>query len=43
MLGTLGTVVIQAVALHTTLTIFLSPDANLPSRLGVCPVIRARR
>ena len=28
-LGTLGTVVIQAVALHTTLTIFLSPDANL--------------
>jgi hypothetical protein len=30
MLGTTGTVVIQAVALHTTLTIFLSPDANLP-------------
>jgi hypothetical protein len=30
MLATTGTVVIQAVALHTTLTIFLSPDANLP-------------
>ncbi|MGI5185506.1 conjugal transfer protein TrbL family protein [Dactylosporangium sp. CA-152071] len=30
MIGTTGTVVIQAVALHTTLTIFLSPDANLP-------------
>jgi hypothetical protein len=30
LLATLGTVVIQAVALHTTLTIFLSPDANLP-------------
>lgn len=30
MFGTTGTVVIQAVALHTTLTIFLSPDANLP-------------
>jgi hypothetical protein len=30
MLGTLGTVVLQAVALHTTLTIFLDPDANLP-------------
>ena len=29
MLGTTGTVVIQAVALHTTLTIFLSPEANL--------------
>src|SRR6266545_2546281 len=29
-LGTLGTVVMQAVALHTTLTIFLNPDANLP-------------
>jgi hypothetical protein len=29
MFGTTGTVVIQAVALHTTLTIFLSPDANL--------------
>jgi hypothetical protein len=28
MLGTLGTVVIQAVALHTTLTIFLNPDSN---------------
>lgn len=27
-LGTLGTVVIQAVALHTTLTIFLNPDSN---------------
>ncbi len=30
LLGTLGTVVMQAVALHTTLTIFLNPDANLP-------------
>ena len=30
-LGTLGTVVIQAVALHTTLTIFFSPEANLPA------------
>jgi hypothetical protein len=29
-LGTLGTVVMQAVALHTTLTIFLNPNANLP-------------
>jgi hypothetical protein len=29
-LGTLGTVVIQAVALHTTLTIFLNPDNNFP-------------
>jgi len=28
-LGTLGTVVMQAVALHTTLTIFLDPGANL--------------
>lgn len=28
-LGTLGTVVLQAVALHTTLTIFLNPNANL--------------
>ncbi len=28
-LGTLGTVVMQAVALHTTLTIFLNPNANL--------------
>jgi len=37
MLGTLGTVICQAVALHTTLTIFLSPDSNfavlgLPTR-----------
>jgi len=31
MLGTLGTVVIQAVALQTTLTTFLSPQANLPA------------
>jgi hypothetical protein len=31
MLGTLGTVVIQAVTLHTTLTVFLSPQANLPA------------
>jgi Family of unknown function (DUF6045) len=29
-LGTLGTVVMQAVALHTTLTMFLNPNANLP-------------
>jgi hypothetical protein len=29
-LGTLGTVVIQAVALHTTLTIFLNPATNFP-------------
>jgi hypothetical protein len=28
-LGTLGTVVVQAVALHTTLTIFLNPRTNL--------------
>jgi hypothetical protein len=28
-LGTLGTVVLQAVALHTALTIFLNPDTNL--------------
>lgn len=30
-LGTLGTVIIQAVALHTTLTVFLDPQANLPA------------
>lgn len=30
MFGALGTVVLQAVALHATLTIFLDPDANLP-------------
>ncbi|GAA3388064.1 conjugal transfer protein TrbL family protein [Cryptosporangium minutisporangium] len=30
LLGALGTVVLQAVALHTTLTIFLDPAANLP-------------
>ncbi|MCG5446234.1 hypothetical protein NIE79_004802 [Micromonospora sp. NIE79] len=30
LLGCLGTVTVQAVALHTTLTIFLAPDANLP-------------
>jgi hypothetical protein len=30
LLGTLGTVILQAVALHTTLTIFLNPQANLP-------------
>nr|WP_052165587.1 hypothetical protein [Micromonospora purpureochromogenes] len=29
MLGTLGTVVIQAVGLHTTLKVFLNPDSNL--------------
>lgn len=28
-LGTLGTVVMQAVALHTTLSIFLNPNTNL--------------
>ncbi len=32
--GTTATVVIQAVALHTTLTVFLSPDANLVA-LGI--------
>ncbi|MCA2216362.1 conjugal transfer protein TrbL family protein [Jidongwangia harbinensis] len=31
MLGALGTVLIQAVALHTTLTIFLSPQSDLPA------------
>src|SRR6266536_3547561 len=30
-LGALGTVVIQAVALHTTLKAFLSPQSNLPA------------
>ncbi|MEU5934534.1 conjugal transfer protein TrbL family protein [Micromonospora sp. NPDC047187] len=30
LLGCLGTVTVQAVALHTTLRIFLAPDANLP-------------
>jgi hypothetical protein len=30
-LGALGTVLIQAVALHTTLTVFLSPQADLPA------------
>ncbi|WP_410814831.1 hypothetical protein [Micromonospora sp. 067-2] len=30
LLGCLGTVTLQAVALHTTLRIFLAPDANLP-------------
>ncbi|MEU1811074.1 hypothetical protein [Micromonospora aurantiaca (nom. illeg.)] len=29
-LGTLSTVVIQAIALHTTLTIFLNPNSNFP-------------
>lgn len=33
-LGALGTVVMQATALHTTLSIFLDPDANF-ARLGV--------
>lgn len=33
-LGTLGTVVLQAVALHTALSIFLNPSANLPA-LGI--------
>jgi hypothetical protein len=32
--GAVGTVVIQAVALHTTLVVFLSPGANLPA-LGI--------
>ena len=31
MLGALGTVLIQAVALHTTLTVFLSPKSDLPA------------
>jgi hypothetical protein len=31
LLGTLATVVIQAVALHLTLSIFLSPGSNLPA------------
>jgi hypothetical protein len=31
MLGALGTVLIQAVALHTTLTVFLSPQSDLPA------------
>lgn len=31
MLGTLGTVVIQAVAMHTALSIFLNPESNLPA------------
>ncbi|MFI6078900.1 hypothetical protein ACIA5C_46075 [Actinoplanes sp. NPDC051343] len=30
MLGALATVLIQAIALHTTLTVFLSPNADLP-------------
>ncbi|WP_426502839.1 hypothetical protein ACPPVO_35075 [Dactylosporangium sp. McL0621] len=34
MLGTVGVVVLQAFALHTTLRVFLSPDSNLPV-LGV--------
>src|SRR3989440_1007918 len=29
MLGTLGTVVLQALALHTALSVFLNPDANV--------------
>lgn len=31
MLGALGTVLIQAVALHTTMTVFLSPKSDLPA------------
>jgi hypothetical protein len=31
MLGALGTVLIQAVALHTTLTVFVSPKSDLPA------------
>jgi hypothetical protein len=31
MLGALGTVLIQAVALHTTLTVFLGPQSDLPA------------
>jgi hypothetical protein len=31
MLGALGTVLIQAVALHTTLTVFVSPTSDLPA------------
>ena len=34
MLATLGVVTVQAFALHTTLTVFLSPQANLPA-LGI--------
>jgi hypothetical protein len=30
-LGALGTVVVQAVTLHTALTVFLNPQANLPA------------
>jgi hypothetical protein len=37
-LGTLGTVVIQAVALHTTLKVFLSPNDNL-AVLGIPGVL----
>jgi len=34
LLGTLGTVVLQALALHTALSVFLNPAANLPA-LGI--------
>jgi hypothetical protein len=34
LLGTLATVVLQALTLHTALSVFLSPDANLPT-LGI--------
>jgi hypothetical protein len=34
LLGTLGTVVLQALALHTALSVFLNPNANLPA-LGI--------
>ena len=34
LLGTLGTIVLQALALHTALSVFLNPAANLPA-LGI--------
>jgi hypothetical protein len=34
MLATLGTVILQALALHTALSVFLDPDANLPGLPG---------
>ena len=34
MLGTLATVVLQAIALHTALSVFLDPNSNLP-QLGI--------
>jgi hypothetical protein len=37
MLGALGTVLIQAVALHTTLTTFLSPERLVREVMSVPP------